>query len=101
MECIVHFDVVYEDQTKELRGLIFTEEGKKPSSEDIQKMLEEMGYQLRVKDLDHLSFEPAVAGAEYQEVRIRRLETGDKKVMEDQELKSIVANLLPSKSRPI
>ncbi|AWB43262.1 hypothetical protein DCC85_02800 [Paenibacillus sp. CAA11] len=101
MECIVHFEVVHEEKTKELRGLIFVDEGKVPGEEDFLKMFEEMGYQLRLEDRERWIFKPVDAGADYKEIRIRKLDTGDKKIAEDNNLKSIVSNLLPSQSRPL
>ncbi|WP_379397095.1 hypothetical protein [Paenibacillus lentus] len=101
MECIVHFEVEYKQETKELRGLIFLDEGKAPTEKDFLLMFEDMGYKLRLTDQDNLVFTPIVPSSEYQKIRIRRLDTGEKSYQEDGELKSIISNLLPKDSRPI
>lgn len=97
MECIVHFEVVHEHQTKELRGLIFVDEGKQPTKEDLLEMFEQMGYKLRLADEEQMIFKPADSGAEYSHIRIKRLDMGDKEHKDDHDLKSIVGNLLPQK----
>lgn len=51
MECIVYFDVMHGDVVKELRGLIFLDEGKAPTEKDYLLMFEDMGYKLRQKTL--------------------------------------------------
>lgn len=101
MECIVHFEVQHPQETKELRGLIFLKEGELPKEEDYLKMFEEMGYKLRLEDRDNLVFKPVEPGADYSQIRIRRLDTGEKSYKEDSELHSLLNNLLPSPSRPI
>lgn len=101
MECIVHFEVVYPHEHKELRGLIILGEGEKPSERDFLEMFQAMGFQLKVEDREHLTFRPIEAGAAYSLVRIRRLDTGEKIYKEDQELKSLLTHLLPGESRPL
>ncbi|WP_223067087.1 hypothetical protein [Paenibacillus caui] len=102
MECTVYFDVVHEDDAKELRGLIFLEEGKTPTEQDFLSMFEEMGYKLRLEDRERLTFAPVDAGADYKEIRVRRLDTGDDdKQWEDNNLKSLIGNLLPNKPKSI
>ncbi|AZK48812.1 hypothetical protein [Paenibacillus lentus] len=101
MECIVHFEVQYKQETKELRGLIFLDEGEKPTEKDFLLMFEGMGYKLRLTDPENLVFTPIVPSSEYQRIRIRRLDTGEESYQEDRELKSLISNLLPKDSRPI
>lgn len=101
MECIVHFEVEYKQQTKELRGLIFLDKGKKPSEQDFLSMFGEMGYKLRLADQENLVFLPTEPSAEYQKIRIRRLDTGEENYQTEGELKSIISNLLPKDTRPI
>lgn len=101
MECIVHFDVVHKDGIKELRGLIFIDEGKMPEESDLLQMFADMGYQLQLQDRDNLIFKPTQAGADYEEIRVRRLDTGETIYKEDGELKSLLNHLLPKNSRPL
>ncbi|MBU5673492.1 hypothetical protein [Paenibacillus brevis] len=101
MECIVHFEVVYPHESKELRGLIFLNEGDRPAERDFLDMFQSMGFKLRIEDREQLIFKPAEAGAAYSLIRIRRLDTGEKTYKEDQELKSLLTHLLPGESRPL
>ncbi|ANS76835.1 hypothetical protein AWM70_21485 [Paenibacillus yonginensis] len=102
MECIVYFDVVYENEIKELRGLIFLDEDRLPAEQDYLNMFTDMGYQLRLEKQEPLTFVPAGPGAEYKEIRIRRLDTGkEEDHYEDPNLKNMVANLLPNKPKSI
>ncbi|MNE22834.1 hypothetical protein D3C80_1160600 [compost metagenome] len=101
MECIVYFDVTHGSEVKELRGLIFLDEGQTPTESDFLKMFDEMGYKLRLEDRDNLVFKPIEPGTSYTQIRVRRLDTGEKSYKEDTELKSILTNLLPRESRPI
>ncbi|MNI66874.1 hypothetical protein D3C76_123170 [compost metagenome] len=101
MECIVYFEVVHENEVKELRGLIFLDEGQTPSENDFLQMFEEMGYKLRLENRESLVFKPIEAGASFSQIRVRRLDTGEKSYKEDTELKSVITNLLPRESRPL
>ncbi|GIO87582.1 hypothetical protein J25TS5_45140 [Paenibacillus faecis] len=101
MECIVHFDVHHKNEVKELRGLIFLEKGKVPSEQDFLSMFGEMGYKLRLEDKQNLVFKPTDPGADYSQIKIRRLDTGDKSYKEDTELRSLLNHLIPGESRPI
>lgn len=101
MECIVHFDVVHKDEVKSLRGLLFLDPGKSPAESDFLLMFEEMGYKLRLEDRQNLVFKPTEASADYSEIRVRRLDTGEKRYKEDGELKSLLTNLLPKESKPL
>ncbi|MBP2001640.1 hypothetical protein J2Z69_002685 [Paenibacillus shirakamiensis] len=101
MECIVHFNVVHPDKVKELRGLILLEAGTKPTEADFLSMFSDMGFQLIVKDREKLIFAPTDPGADYKEIRIRELDTGEDKYVEDKDLKSVITNLLPPTQRPI
>lgn len=97
MECIVHFEVFHEHQTKELRGLIFVDDGKNPTKEDLLGMFDQMGYKLRLTDEDQMIFKPVDSGADYSHIRIKKLDMGNKVQKDDHDLKSIVGNLLPQK----
>ncbi|WP_127576330.1 hypothetical protein [Paenibacillus barengoltzii] len=101
MECIVHFDVVHKDEVKHLRGLLFLDQGKTPTEADYLQMFDEMGYKLRLEDWEHLVFKPTEAGADYSEIRVRRLDTGEKMYKEDGELKTLLTHLLPQEPKPL
>lgn len=101
MECIVHFEVHHPQGVKELRGLIFLKEGESPSEEDLLTMFQDMGYKLRLENRDSLIFKPMDPGADYDQIRVRRLDTGEKTYKEDTELRSLLSNLLPGESRPL
>lgn len=101
MECIVYFDVVHGDVVKELRGLIFLDEGKAPTEEDFLLMFEDMGYKLRLEDPNDLVFKPTEPHGDLRQIRIRKVDTGEKNYKEDTELRSVVSGLLPNESRPI
>ncbi|MEF2966211.1 hypothetical protein V3851_10250 [Paenibacillus sp. M1] len=101
MECIVHFEVHHPHEVKELRGLIFLQEGQVPSEQDFLSMFVEMGYKLRLEDKDNLVFTPVDPAANYSKIRVRRLDTGEKSYKEDTELRSLLSNLLPKESRPL
>lgn len=103
MECIVYFNVVHEEETKELHGLVFIEEGKIPTEQDYLNMFEDMGYHVRLEDREQLIFAPTDAGAKYKEIYIKKLDTGKENsgAGGDNDLKSVVANLLPSKPTSI
>ncbi|WP_018749792.1 hypothetical protein [Paenibacillus sanguinis] len=101
MECIVHFDVVHKEGIKELRGLIFIDEGEMPEESDLLQMFADMGYQLQLQDRENLIFKPTQPGADYEEIRVRRLDTGQTTYKEDGELKSILTHLLPKNPGPL
>lgn len=102
MECIVHFEVKYNNgQKKELRGLIMVGKDQNPSREDFLLMFADMGYKLRLTDEEQLLFEASEPTANYRTIRIRRLDTGKDSYVEDRELKSILTNLIPPPSRPM
>ncbi|WP_068613965.1 hypothetical protein [Paenibacillus tuaregi] len=101
MECIVHFNVIHPEKTKELRGLILLAEGKAPTEEDFLSMFSDMGYQLRLSDREKLIFKPVNGDADYSEIRIQSLDTGEETYADDRNLKSVISNLLPPQSKPL
>ncbi|WP_138495046.1 hypothetical protein [Paenibacillus pinistramenti] len=103
MECIVHFDVVHENETKELRGLIILNEDRKPAEQEYLNMFADMGYtNLRLEKQEPLTFAPAGGGAGFKEIIIRKLDNGNEEEhFEDQHLKNLVGNLLPGKPESI
>ncbi|MFD1884605.1 hypothetical protein [Paenibacillus wenxiniae] len=101
MECIVKFDVVHEQETKSLRGLIFVKEDELPNVNQLTEMFNDMKYEVKADAADPMRYIPVHPDATYQHIQIRELDTGDKTYKEDRDLKNIVSNLLPSQNRPI
>lgn len=101
MECIVKFDVVHDHEVKSLRGLVFVDDDKTPTTEQLQDMFKDMKYEVAVDRGDALRFVPTQSPASFQYIRIKELDTGNKKFTEDRDLKGILSNLLPTSNRPI
>lgn len=97
MECIVHFDVQHSEGVKPLRGLLFLDEGKTPAEQDLIGMFKDMNFNVRLEDREKLVFKPVAPGEKYSEIRITSFDSGKKSGKQDNELKSIVGNLLPQK----
>ncbi|WNS41743.1 hypothetical protein [Paenibacillus sp. MMS20-IR301] len=97
MECIVHFDVQHTEGVKSLRGLLFLEEGQTPGEQELVDMFKDMKFNVRLEDREKLIFKPLAPGEKYSEIRITSFDGGKKNSKQDNELKSIVGNLLPQK----
>lgn len=97
MECIIHFDVQHSEGVKPLRGLLFLDEGKAPGEQDLIGMFKDMNFNVRLEDREKLVFKPVAPGENYSEIRITSFDNGKKNSKQDNELKSIVGNLLPQK----
>lgn len=95
MECIVHFTVGYKEGPKKLRGLIFVEEGEKPTGQQLLDMFREMEYQVVPDGNDELLFKPENPKETYAYIRVNELDMGQEKYTEDRNLKSILSELLP------
>ncbi|MEW4371253.1 hypothetical protein [Paenibacillus kandeliae] len=101
MECIVKFDVVYEHEVKSLRGLVFVNEDTLPTADQLIEMFKDMKYEVTPDRTEAMHFVPVQPQAGYTYIRIRELDTGEKKYTEDRDLKNIVSNLMPNQNRPI
>ncbi|WP_322923525.1 hypothetical protein [Paenibacillus campi] len=101
MECIVKFDVVYEQETKSLRGLVFVKGDELPNVTQLTEMFNEMNYEVQADVNDPMRYVPTNAHATFQYIHIRELDTGEKTYTEDRDLKNIISNLLPGPNRPI
>lgn len=97
MECIIHFDVQHPEGVKSLRGLLFLEEGKVPGENEMVDMFKDMKFNVRLEDREKLIFKPVNPGENYSEIRITSFDGGKGNSKEDNNLKSIVGNLLPQK----
>jgi hypothetical protein len=97
VECIVHFDVQHAEGIKSLRGLLFLEEGKVPGEQELVDMFKDMKFDVRLDDREKLIFKPLNPAEKYSEIRITSFDGGNKNSKQDNELKSIVGNLLPQK----
>jgi hypothetical protein len=97
MECIVHFKVIYPQETKMLRGLVFLESGQRPSINDFLGLFSRMGYDVKLTDEKDLIFKP-VSGTKDYTLDIVRVELddedGEAKSYEDQQLRAILEQLI-------
>ncbi|WP_411348879.1 hypothetical protein [Paenibacillus sp. WLX2291] len=101
MECIVKFDVVHGQDVKSLRGLVFVDGHALPTTEQLTEMFKDMKYEVTPDRTEPMRFTPVQPSAGYDHIRIRELDTGEKKYTEDRDLKNIVSNLMPNPNRPI
>ncbi|WP_309272943.1 hypothetical protein [Paenibacillus sp.] len=97
MECIVHFEVKHGQEMKRLRGLLFIEKGKKPSTEQLVEMFKDMNYHVALTASDKLLFTPVKAGENYEYIRVIELDTGEAKYTEDRDLKNVITSLMPQR----
>jgi HEPN domain-containing protein len=95
MECIVHFKVIYPQETKMLRGLIILDKGKAPGIHDFTKLFARMGYNVTLSDEKELIFHPVSPKDEYVLDIVRFEMDGDEEhVYQDRELKALLEHLL-------
>ncbi|MFI2856023.1 hypothetical protein ACH6EH_02660 [Paenibacillus sp. JSM ZJ436] len=97
MECIVHFTVVQKDGPKKLRGLIFVEQGERPTGEDLIGMFANMDLHVVPDPDDSQRFLPAGLDPDFRYIRVNELDLGEEKHQEDHNLKSILNELLSPK----
>ena len=93
-ECLVHFEVKYKEEIKQLRGIIFLDEKQQPGDEQLLDMLKDMSYNVVIADRETLLFKPVDPSSEYISIRITELDMGEERYTEDRDLKSILSNLL-------
>ncbi len=93
-ECIVHFQVKHQGESKHLRGLIFLKEDQQPGNEQLLEMFKDMDYLVALSDPDSLVFKPVDPSADYESIRITELDMGEEKYTEDRDLKTILGNFL-------
>ncbi|MGF7047008.1 hypothetical protein J2T13_001510 [Paenibacillus sp. DS2015] len=95
MECLVNFVVKHKNQeTKQLRGLIFLNDQQRPGDEQLLQMFRDMKFDLVVADRDTLLFEPVDPSSDYISIRIVELDMGEDRYTEDRDLKTILSNFL-------
>lgn len=101
MECIVHFELIREDKVSPLRGVVDIEPGTKPSIDQLLQMFKDMDLGVTLENADRYIFSSLQPDDRYK-IQVKKFDTGDKKEQsgEDNELKSIISNLMPQ-SRPI
>ncbi|WP_442602233.1 dipeptidyl aminopeptidase [Paenibacillus sp. KN14-4R] len=75
MECIVHFEVIREGETKAFRGLIEQQEPKKPSAEQLVKMFDELGYKVEPFG-GTTNFHPVAPDRDYK-IHVKKLDMGE------------------------
>lgn len=95
MECIVRFTVNHAEGPKKLRGLIFVDEGKAPSTDQLLQLFRDLDYEVVPDDQDELLFKPVNSNETYESIRVNELDMGQEKYTEDRNLKAILNNLLP------
>ncbi|MNP74244.1 hypothetical protein D3C76_1710880 [compost metagenome] len=94
VECIVHFEVKYKEELKQLRGIVFLDEKQQPGDEQLLDMFKDMNYMVTLTDRDALLFKAVDPSADYISIRITELDMGEERYTEDRDLKSILSNLL-------
>ncbi|WP_379127907.1 hypothetical protein [Paenibacillus sp. sgz500958] len=98
MECIVHFEVLHKEGSKDLRGLIFIDKDSGPGENQLVEMFKDMKFNVTLVDREKMIFKPVNPADNYSEIRITSFDTGkEKNGSQEGELKSIVGNLLPQK----
>ncbi|MBW4084232.1 hypothetical protein [Paenibacillus sp. S150] len=97
MECIVHFEVDHTGGVKNLRGLLFVDEGQTPGEQELIDMFKDMKFAVRLDDREKLIFKPVNPGESYSQIRITSFDSGKANSKDDHDLKSLVGNLLPQK----
>ncbi|RJG26768.1 dipeptidyl aminopeptidase [Paenibacillus thiaminolyticus] len=103
MECIVHFDAVHrgEGEIAKLRGLVMTEEGKKPTTPELEEMFRMMGYNVHCTNENSLVFEPDTNDGDIEELRVKKLDIGEQSYTPDMQLRAIAEQLMNKPNRPI
>ncbi|MBG9792491.1 dipeptidyl aminopeptidase/acylaminoacyl-peptidase [Paenibacillus dendritiformis] len=103
MECIVHFEAVHRGagEIAKLRGLVMTEEGKKPTPPELEEMFRMMGYNVRCTDKDSLIFEPNTSDGDIEEIRVKKLDIGEESYTPDMQLRAIAEQLMNKPNRPM
>ncbi|MGG3839575.1 dipeptidyl aminopeptidase [Paenibacillus dendritiformis] len=103
MECIVHFEAVHrgEGEIAKLRGLVMTEEGKKPTPLELEEMFQMMGYNVRCADEDSLIFVPKTSDGDIEELRVKKLDIGEESYTPDMQLRAIAEQLMSKPNRPM
>lgn len=97
MECIVRFEVKHKEGSKRLRGLIFMGSEHKPSEDQLVEMFKDMKYNVNLADREKLVFTPVDPRADYTLIRVTELDTGEKKYVEDTDLKNVLSTLMPKR----
>ncbi|MCR8642697.1 hypothetical protein NV379_08475 [Paenibacillus sp. N1-5-1-14] len=75
MECIVHFEVIRDGETKMFRGLIEQPESKKPTAEQLVTMFSELGYKVEPFG-GTTNFNPVAPDRNYK-IRVKKLDLGE------------------------
>ncbi|GAC41018.1 hypothetical protein [Paenibacillus popilliae] len=103
MECIVHFEAVHrgEGEIAKLRGLVMTEEGKKPTPPELEEMFRMMGYNVRCTDEGSLIFVPVTSEGDIEEIRVKKLNIGEESYSPDMKLHAIAEQLMSKPNRPM
>ncbi|MGZ9585507.1 dipeptidyl aminopeptidase [Paenibacillus marinisediminis] len=101
-ECIVHFEV-HENggEVSKLRGLVMIEPGKKPTVEEVQDMLQMMGYPVKIDDKERYEYVPATSGVDWNKIIVKKMDTGEETFTPDMQLKALAESMMQRNSRSI
>lgn len=95
MEHNIQFTVIRKNETKSLKGLVFTDKEEEVTATDLQKMFKQFGYDVELDENDWsgVVFVSKNTSEPYK-IRITDMGDGKHKPDTDNELKSIVANFI-------
>ncbi|TCZ78819.1 hypothetical protein E0485_07010 [Paenibacillus albiflavus] len=101
MECIVHFEINRNGQTKQLRGLVDFTKGTAPTTEQFIGMFNGMGYSVVPDPSGTRTFKSA--SGESLKIQIKKLdiEGRDDREVPDRERDALIRNFLPTNNRPL
>lgn len=101
MECIVHFEIIRNGESKMLRGLIDIAKGTTPTTEQLIKMFEGLGHKVTPDPNATKTFK-SVSGENYK-IRIKKLdiEGAEEEEAPDRERDALIRNFINVNNRPI
>jgi hypothetical protein len=101
MECIVHFEIIRNGESKALRGLIDIAGGTSPTTEQLIQMFEGLGHKVTPDPNAAKTFKP-VSGDKYK-IRIKKLdiEGAEEEAVPDRERDALIRNFIHVNNRPI
>lgn len=95
MEHNIQFTVIRKNETKSLKGLVFTDKDREVTTADLQHMFKQFGYDVELdeKDWSGVVFVSKNSSDPYK-IRVTDMGDSKNKPETDNELKSIVANFI-------
>lgn len=102
VECIVYFEVHDRDgEIHKLRGLVMLEEGRKPTTAEVQEMLTMMGYETRIADEAHYEFGPVLSSSVFEHIVVKKFDAGEKTFTPDPMVKALAESMMEKNRRSI